>query len=83
MVYIRLLYIVAQGNLDGLLAAGPDWRGWGFKCGKLYSPEGVEISAGEIRAIPYLRALVAEYKRRCTSWNDDRGEVLPISRRGP
>lgn len=32
--------------------------------GRLYTPEGAPISAGELRALPYTRALIADYQRR-------------------
>lgn len=57
---LLLLRICAQGELP---AAGPEWDGWRFYRGALLTPEGVEVKPGEIRAMPYLWALVAELQR--------------------
>ena len=43
--------------------AGRGWMGWRFAQGKLWSPEGHGFSAGDIRALPYVHALAAEYIR--------------------
>ena len=38
------------------------WHGWIFRDGLLYAPEWRRgITQGEIRALPYLQALIADY----------------------
>ncbi|AOU98027.1 hypothetical protein BI364_08690 [Acidihalobacter yilgarnensis] len=34
-----------------------DWEGWGFKDGKLWSPENEGFTPGQIRSLTYLQAL--------------------------
>jgi len=47
------------------IAGGPDWEGWSFHQGKLYSPEGWGgFTAGELRSWPYLHAQLAEHRLR-------------------
>lgn len=53
--------IVTSG---GVTAGGPDWEGWGFHEGLLYSPENWGgFSAGELRSWFYKNAQLAELKR--------------------
>ena len=40
----------------GIVQSSP-WGGWRVHGGTLYSPEGVGITPGEIRALPYLLAI--------------------------
>lgn len=42
---------------------GPEWKGWRFHKGFLYTPEDKKISQGDIRALPYLLQLQAEITR--------------------
>ena len=41
----------------------PAFAGWSMGQGQLWTPESWSLSPGEIRAIPYLWALLAEYRR--------------------
>ena len=41
------------------------WHGWTFRDGLLYAPEWRRgLTQGEIRALPYLQALIADYQRQ-------------------
>lgn len=39
-----------------------EWRGWRVHKGHLISPEGWEISAGEVLAVPIMRQQIAVYQ---------------------
>jgi hypothetical protein len=54
-----LVRVIREGSLAEISAA---WDGWRIVGGELVSPEGVATTPGEIRAIPYTRALVAQYQ---------------------
>ena len=53
----RLIKLAASGYLPD-----PAWQDWRFYQGALYSPERVKFMPGEIRALPYLHALIAELR---------------------
>lgn len=40
------------------------FEGWSIGQGKLWTPEGVALDPGEIKALPYYYAMIAELKRR-------------------
>ncbi|HXI44068.1 MAG TPA: DUF3653 domain-containing protein [Bryobacteraceae bacterium] len=44
-----------------LAAFDPEWRGWHARDGKLISPEGWEISVGEVLSVPLMRQQMAAY----------------------
>jgi hypothetical protein len=46
-----------------LVAFDPEWRGWRAKRGRLISPEGWEITVGEVLALPLMRQRLAAYER--------------------
>ncbi|MEW8131490.1 MAG: helix-turn-helix domain-containing protein [Candidatus Thiodiazotropha endolucinida] len=49
-----------------MMAAGwlpAPFEGWSIGQGKLWSPEDVSFEPGEIKAIPYLYAIIADYER--------------------
>jgi hypothetical protein len=46
-----------------LTAFDPEWRGWVARGGKLISPEGWEITVGDVLALPLMRQQLAAYKR--------------------
>jgi transcriptional regulator with XRE-family HTH domain len=73
----RLLHFHANGFPIGDRA----WSGWRFHRGRLYSPENVGFDPGEIRALPYLYALVAELTRETPGDLDGYANVLPFRRR--
>lgn len=52
----RLLLVLA-GWLPG------DFEGWSIGQDKLWSPEDVSFTPGEIRSIPYLYSIIADYER--------------------
>lgn len=52
-----LLRLVAHGELP---QGGEAWEGWRFVRGLLVSPENIEFSAGEIRALPIQYARIAD-----------------------
>jgi hypothetical protein len=44
---------------------GPDWQGWTWNDGQIFAPEWRRgLTPAEIRAIPYLRALEADGRRK-------------------
>jgi hypothetical protein len=50
-------------DLEGI--AGPSWAGWSTNNGMIYAPEWRQgITPGEIRAMPYLRAIEADHLRQ-------------------
>lgn len=50
-------------ELDTL--AGPQWAGWTITAEQIFAPEWrAGLSPGDIRALPYLNASVAEYRKR-------------------
>ena len=42
----------------------PLWSGWQVRCGLLWSPEGVCFAEGELRALPFRYALLAELEKQ-------------------
>lgn len=48
--------------LADLGAFDPEWRGWKIRGGKLISPEGWEITIGDVLALPLTRQMLAAYK---------------------
>jgi hypothetical protein len=42
----------------------PAWRGWAFRDGKLISPEGWDISPGDVLSISLMRAQLAAYQAK-------------------
>ena len=56
---IRWIELMSTRNL-GLV--DPAWDGWTLRDGALISPEQVSVSTGEIRALPFLRTLIAHYQ---------------------
>lgn len=42
----------------------PAWRGWFIGQGKIWTPENWGIEPGELRALPYRYALIAELERQ-------------------
>jgi transcriptional regulator with XRE-family HTH domain len=58
----------------------PKWRGWHFKGDILLSPEELAFTPGDVRSVPYLKAVIASYqldKRRA------REEEKMIEQPGP
>jgi transcriptional regulator with XRE-family HTH domain len=41
----------------------PAWAGWSVGQGRLWSPEDVSFTPGDLRSLPYLRASIAELRR--------------------
>ena len=56
-------YAINSLKLSAGFPFGDMWQGWRFADGLFWSPEGVSFTAGEIRAIPYHHALIAEISR--------------------
>ncbi len=54
------LLIIKAGFLGAL---SNNWDGWRLFEGKLWTPSGWSIEAGEIMSLPYQYALIAEYRR--------------------
>lgn len=42
----------------------PAWSGWTLRAGKLVSPEGWELTAGDALSLPLLRAQLAAYQAK-------------------
>lgn len=55
----------------------PAWFGWRFAQGQLWTPENVGYDPGEIQAIPYQHALVADLRRQLRDLQPDR-QAVPI-----
>lgn len=42
----------------------PAWEGWILRGGKLISPEGWEVTTGDVLSLPLLRAQIAGYQAK-------------------
>jgi Phage protein len=42
----------------------PAWRGWLLRDGRLVSPEGWEVTTGDVLSLPLLRAQIATYQAK-------------------
>lgn len=42
----------------------PAWRGWVLRDGKLRSPEGWEVSLGDVLSVPLMRAQISAYQAK-------------------
>lgn len=71
---VVLLLSMLAGDLSLLPGAGTSWAGWRFLDGDLLSPDGSAITAGQVQALPYLRARVREYQ---TTHRETRTQALP------
>ncbi len=58
---LNLLRIVSTGRLPSM---GKEWQGWCFQGGDLFTPSNFPVSAGEILAMPYRRALIREQEKQ-------------------
>jgi hypothetical protein len=56
-----------------LIAFDREWRGWRVREGKLISPEGWEITVGDVLALPLMRQQLAAYQ---TELKRIQGELL-------
>ncbi len=64
--------MVQAGDLGTFDSA---WRGWALRGGKLISPEGWELSPGDVLSIPLMRAQINTYQAkesRCRAWRRSR-----------
>lgn len=52
------------------------WRGWTLRNGFLYSPEGWEITKGDVISSPILRQQLAAYKSELRRLKEAQAEVL-------
>jgi hypothetical protein len=68
----RLLEFVALNKLDGL-----GWVGWKLKNGKLISPDGLEVSPGEVQAIQLRQQQLAHYQANERKWKAVPEQPLP------
>lgn len=63
-------------------ALSNEWDGWRLYEGKLWSPGGWTVDAGEIIALPFQYALIAKYRRllgeRPMSQDDTLKNISPI-----
>lgn len=67
--------------MDVETIAGGEWSGWVFRDGLLFAPEWRKgLHPGEIRAIPYLRAIEADSRRKDRIVADLRGQIEAASR---
>lgn len=76
---VALLKIVAGGELPA--AAGTRWEGFRFVRGALYTPDGIEITAGDVRALAYQRIKGALYCLGSGACRARRAEVIELRRR--
>jgi hypothetical protein len=54
-----------------LIAFDPKWAGWRVRNGYLISPEGWQLGAGEVLAIPILRQQLAGYQTELKRLKDE------------
>ncbi len=76
---LALIRILVHGELP---QGGKNWEGWRFYKGNLISPEGHGYAPGNIRALPYLHALIAELQRcvcQCsTEYQKKKSNIIPF-----
>lgn len=75
----ELVQLKTRGDL-GLL--DPAWRGWHLLRGALWSPENEPAEPGQVRAIPYRAAQLAELERQARQprqWELFEESALPDS----
>jgi Phage protein len=53
--------MILAGDLG---AFDPAWRGWAFRDGKLISPEGWEVSPGDVLSLQLMRAQISAYQAK-------------------
>lgn len=53
--------MMLEGDLGSF---DPEWRGWLLRNGKLISPEGWEVTTGDVLTLPLLRAQIAGYQAK-------------------
>lgn len=58
------LAVGAAGELDAIADTHGAWAGWRIIRDQLVSPENVVFTPGDLRALPYLWALLAEFRRQ-------------------
>lgn len=63
----RALVLLRFGQLA---AVSPTWSGWALRAGKLVSPEGLELTPGEVRAGPLHAATVRLLQRQLAAATD-------------
>jgi hypothetical protein len=59
--------LLLRGDLS---AFDPQWRGWQARGGKLISPEGWEITVGDVLALPLMHQRLAAYKVELEQWQE-------------
>lgn len=64
---------------SGFPLQGSEWEGWVFREGKFLSPEGKSFGVGEIRALPYTYARIAELERTAKTESN----VIPLRPASP
>lgn len=65
----------------GYLPAFAAWQGWRLDTNAIWSPDGVQYGVGEIRALPYLHALISELQREARGQAADKVAPLPLPNR--
>ena len=55
----KMALLLICGDLE---CFDPEWRGWQARGGKLISPEGWEITVGDVLALPLMRQQMAAYQ---------------------
>ena len=59
--HAQIIELKLNGDLGALTAS---WRGFRIADGKLWTPEGAQVTPGEIRAIPLRRQQLADLQRQ-------------------
>ena len=67
--------------MDFAAIAGPSWAGWTVGNGMLWAPEWRQgLEPGEIRALPFLRAIEADHLRQGRELASVRRQLMTVSR---
>lgn len=66
--------LMLTGDLGSL---DPQWAGWILRNGNIYSPEGLEVSIGDVRSVPFLRMQLATYQTENRKLREPKIEEQP------
>lgn len=72
-------HLIALARGHNLWALDATWTGWTFHDGMLWTPENQPVRPGDIRAMPYQEARIAELKRQIERLLETVGPREPVS----